>query len=532
MGEDPYLVGMIGSAYVRGLESCGVVATLKHFVGYSASDAARNHAPVSMGPRTLRDVMLVPFEMALREGGARSVMNSYSEIDGLPAAADPALLHRRAARRVGLRGHRGLGLLGDRLPPDHAPRRGRRRRGGRPRPRGGDRRRAAARRAATRSRWPTRCASGRVPESLVDRAARRVLRQKGELGLLDADWSPESPAMAAGELDIDPPEHRAIARELAEASIVLLANDGTLPLGGHRDGSARRAVRGRPARLPRVLLVPQPRRDVGARGHGPRHRGADAARRAACRSCRRAPMRARAGLPGHGARPVGHRRGGRRRPARPTCASRWWATGPASSGAAPRARAATPRTSRCPGSRASWSRRCWRPARPSCSSSSRGDRTRSGPSPADRPPSSRRSSPARRAARRSPACCPGASTPSGRLPVQVPAQHRGAAEHVPASDPRRPQRRGQQPRPDAALPVRSRPLLHLVRVRGLRARRRGDPDGRRGGGVVRRAQRGRPRRHGGRAALHRRPGRAGHPAGDPARGLPPAWRSSPGERRA
>jgi beta-xylosidase len=71
---------------------------------------------------------------------------------------------------------------------------------------------------------------GRVPAERVDRAVRRVLRQKAQLGLLDPEWSPESTAMAAGELDIDPPAHRALARELAEASVVLLANDGTLPL--------------------------------------------------------------------------------------------------------------------------------------------------------------------------------------------------------------------------------------------------------------------------------------------------------------
>jgi beta-glucosidase-like glycosyl hydrolase len=97
-GEDPYLVGMMGSAYVRGLESTGLVATLKHFAGYSASVAARNHAPVMMGPRVLRDVMLVPFEMAIRDGGARSVMNSYTEIDGLPVAADATSPPSRSAR--------------------------------------------------------------------------------------------------------------------------------------------------------------------------------------------------------------------------------------------------------------------------------------------------------------------------------------------------------------------------------------------------------------------------------------------------
>ena len=54
IGEDPYLVGTIGTAYVRGLESAGVVATLKHFVGYSASRAGRNLAPVSIGPARAR----------------------------------------------------------------------------------------------------------------------------------------------------------------------------------------------------------------------------------------------------------------------------------------------------------------------------------------------------------------------------------------------------------------------------------------------------------------------------------------------
>ena len=53
MGEDPYLVSMLGAAYVRGLQSAGVIATLKHFAGYSASRAARNHGPVSMGRREL-----------------------------------------------------------------------------------------------------------------------------------------------------------------------------------------------------------------------------------------------------------------------------------------------------------------------------------------------------------------------------------------------------------------------------------------------------------------------------------------------
>jgi beta-glucosidase-like glycosyl hydrolase len=92
MGEDPYLVATLGTAYVRGLQSAGVIATLKHFAGYSASRAARNHGPVSMGRRELMDVILPPFESALAIGNAGSVMNSYSDVDGVPAAADRWLL--------------------------------------------------------------------------------------------------------------------------------------------------------------------------------------------------------------------------------------------------------------------------------------------------------------------------------------------------------------------------------------------------------------------------------------------------------
>lgn len=92
ISEDPYLIGTIGTAYVRGLQSAGVHATLKHFVGYSASQSGRNFGPVHAGPREIADVLLVPFEMAVRDGGVRSVMHAYTEIDGVPTAADPTYL--------------------------------------------------------------------------------------------------------------------------------------------------------------------------------------------------------------------------------------------------------------------------------------------------------------------------------------------------------------------------------------------------------------------------------------------------------
>ncbi len=223
IAEDPYVVGTIGTAYVRGLQGAGVHATLKHFVGYSASRAGRNHAPVSAGRRELQDVFLPPFEMAVRDGGVRSVMNSYTEIDGVPVASNPELLTDLLRRRWGFDGTvvsdyfaveflRSMhGVAADRgeaaqlaleagidveLPgPDAYP------------------------------HLAERVASGDLPEAVVDRAVARVLAEKEDLGLLDADFTD-----APTEIDLDDAQHRALARRLAEESVVLLRNDGVLPL--------------------------------------------------------------------------------------------------------------------------------------------------------------------------------------------------------------------------------------------------------------------------------------------------------------
>ncbi|MEV6478663.1 glycoside hydrolase family 3 N-terminal domain-containing protein [Streptomyces sp. NPDC051576] len=226
IGEDPYLVGTIGAAYVRGLESAGVVATLKHFAGYASSVGARNLAPVRAGVREFADVTLPPFEMALREGGARSVMAAYNETDGVPASADPQLLTQLLREDWGFTGtvvadYFGIGFLETLHRVAGSP--------------------AQAAHAALEAgidvELPTlKCygkplveavRAGEVPESLIDRAARRVLLQKCELGLLDEDWSPEP----TERIDLDSPANRALARQLAEESVVLLDNpDGLLPL--------------------------------------------------------------------------------------------------------------------------------------------------------------------------------------------------------------------------------------------------------------------------------------------------------------
>ncbi|CAM3877271.1 glycoside hydrolase family 3 N-terminal domain-containing protein [Kibdelosporangium persicum] len=242
IGEDPYLVGMIGAQYVRGMEQAGIVATLKHFAGYSASRAGRNHAPVSMGPRELADVILPPFEMALREG-ARSVMQSYTEIDGVPTAADTRMLTGLLRDVLGFKGvvvsdYFGVsfletthGVAGD---PGHAA--------------------TQALTAGVDVELPTvRCYGapladavrlGAIDESYVDRAVTRVLSQKCELGLLDPSYSP-----TASPVPLDSAANRAVARKLAEESVVLLENSSVLPL---RPG--RIAVVGSLADDPLVML--------------------------------------------------------------------------------------------------------------------------------------------------------------------------------------------------------------------------------------------------------------------------------------
>ncbi|MER7875082.1 glycoside hydrolase family 3 N-terminal domain-containing protein [Streptomyces solisilvae] len=274
IGEDPYLVATIGTAYVRGLESAGIVATLKHFAGYAASRGGRNHAPVSIGPRELADVVLPPFELAIRDGGARSVMHSYNDIDGVPSAANPWLLTELLRDTWGFTGTVVADYFGvSFLELAHRVADSRGGAAGLALAAGVDVELPAVRCFGTPLRDAVR--AGEVDESLVDRAALRVLRQKCELGLLDADWSPVPPALlgestestepteptASAEpgsgpdpdldLDLDPPGMRAVARELAEESVVLLADDGdVLPLAP----DARIAVVGPLADDPAAML--------------------------------------------------------------------------------------------------------------------------------------------------------------------------------------------------------------------------------------------------------------------------------------
>jgi beta-glucosidase len=228
-GEDPYLVSRIGVAFTRGLQGpslrSGVIATLKHFVGYGASDGGMNWAPAGIPPRALREVYLHPFEAAVRVAGARSVMNAYNEIDGILCAADRDLLTRTLRDEWGFEGfvvsdYFSIRQLADyhRLAVD------------------GESAAVLALEAGLDVELPaTDCygapllgaiEAGTVAEGTLDEAVRRVLRTKFDLGLFDEPYVDVAAVSGAAATAA----HRELARTIARKSIVLLSNDGVLPL--------------------------------------------------------------------------------------------------------------------------------------------------------------------------------------------------------------------------------------------------------------------------------------------------------------
>ena len=325
---------------------------------------------------------------------------------------------------------------------------------------------------------------GELPEELVDRAARRLLPQKAELGLLDPDWTPE--ALGGRRRRRRPRLGRPTARSPARWPSA--RSCCSTPARRCRcSAPAGRRCAGSPwsGRAP-----PTPRTFMGCYAFPnhvlPRHPGSGWASRCRPRSTRCGPscpdveLVYAAGLRRAGRRPVRASPPPSPRPATPTCASPSSATWPACSATAPPARAATPRTCGC------------RACRRTCSSEllghrhpgRRGRRLR----PAVR--AGRGARPGRRAwSRRS---CPGEEggaaiagvlsgrvQPGGKLPVQIPRHPAGSPAPTCSRRWAPRQRRHQQPRPDAAVPVRPRPLLHHLRGRRPAGQRRRGADRRR-----------------------------------------------------
>ncbi len=228
-GEDAYLVARMGTAFVEGLQgrdlASGVIATAKHFVGYGASEGGMNWAPAHIADRELREVFLHPFEAAVGAGLA-SVMNGYHELDGVPCAANEHLLGGILRRSWGFDGIVVADYFAvDQLATYHRLARSK------------SEAAAMALDAGIDVELPSSdcfaepllaaLESGKADTFALDRAVRRVLRLKFALGLFEHPYVDASEAIAA----VDTTAHRSLAATIARKSLVLLSNDGVLPLG-------------------------------------------------------------------------------------------------------------------------------------------------------------------------------------------------------------------------------------------------------------------------------------------------------------
>lgn len=222
-GEDPYLVGNMATAFVRGLQNAvggvPVIATLKHFLGYSASEGGRNTEPAHLGPREVREVHSVPFEMAIRAGGASSVMPSYNDIDGVPVTGSAHHLGKLLRDDLGFDGHviSDLGAV-NQLYTKHGT------------ADGTGAALAQALSAGVDADLDNRVSSGHVVDAVragllseadLDRAVANVLRAKFRLGLFDDPYADEDLVPET----LDSPNERTLARTIAEKSVILLKND-------------------------------------------------------------------------------------------------------------------------------------------------------------------------------------------------------------------------------------------------------------------------------------------------------------------
>ena len=230
-GEDPYLVSEMGIAAVRGfqgdelpLAEGRVLATLKHMTGHGQPESGTNVGPANLSGRLLREVFFPPFEQAIARTNVLSLMASYNEIDGVPSHANGWLLNDVLRGEWGFAG----GVVSDywgiddlvrlhHVEPDLE---------------------AAAVRALqagvdfdlpdgnTFIFLPSALDKGLIAEADIDRAVRRMLHIKFTAGLFEDPYADA----AFAETITDNAEARALAEEAARKSVVLLKNDGVLPL--------------------------------------------------------------------------------------------------------------------------------------------------------------------------------------------------------------------------------------------------------------------------------------------------------------
>ncbi|HEY1379667.1 MAG TPA: glycoside hydrolase family 3 N-terminal domain-containing protein [Gemmataceae bacterium] len=235
-GEDPYLVSRMGLAAVRGFQGRGrtipadrVIATLKHMTGHGQPESGTNVGPAPFGERTLRDVFFPPFEVAVKQGRARSLMPSYNEVDGIPSHANRWMLHDVLRGEWGFDGvivsdWQAIRQLAGRhhVAADDA---------------------GAARLALAATvdvelpdpeAYPTlveQVKQGKVPEAAINDAVRRLLREKFGLGLFENPYVDPARADETSGSEATRP----LALDAARQAIVLLQNrGGLLPLNADK----------------------------------------------------------------------------------------------------------------------------------------------------------------------------------------------------------------------------------------------------------------------------------------------------------
>ena len=225
-GEDPYLGSAMARAWVKGYQQDdlskpdSVAASVKHFAAYGAAIAGRDYNAADMSEITLRQVYLEPYRAAV-EAGAATLMSSFNSINGIPATADPFTLTQILRKEWGFDGFvvSDWGAVAELI--NHSI-------GDGP---------TVARKAleagvemdmegnlyATVIAGQVR--AGKIPEAVVDEAVRRILRVKFALGLFDHPYTRPGPAYE------ETPERRAVARKIADETLVLLKNDPVEGLG-------------------------------------------------------------------------------------------------------------------------------------------------------------------------------------------------------------------------------------------------------------------------------------------------------------
>jgi len=251
-GEDPFLIGELGSAMIRGYQGGGlsdptaILATAKHFAGYSETQGGRDASEADLSPRKLRSWFLPPFERVAREG-CQVFMLGYQSMDGVPITANRWLLNDVLKEEWGFSGtlvtdwdNVGRMVWEQRVCADYAEAA------------------AVAVRAGNDLVMVTpgffegaqeAVARGLLTEEEIDAAVRRILRLKFEMGLFE---NPRGPDAERQREVIGIAAHAELNLEVARRSLVLLRNDGILPLKS--DKFRRVAIIGPNADDPRSQL--------------------------------------------------------------------------------------------------------------------------------------------------------------------------------------------------------------------------------------------------------------------------------------